>query len=179
MGGTTDRWKISQILPSTVFFSLLLIGPQARGPPACLGVSCLLQGEAIRRSHACGCASPACHVHALGASHSSAVLLAFCCFLLQVFGNIKLDEESHINRHNNFRSFFGSLMLLFRCLDAGLLYPSPPLRGQSWSSLHCLCLCAALAPLLAGWQWRGGSRGVISNSVVNLQIATSACPLGL
>lgn len=36
---------------------------------------------------------------------------------LQVFGNIKLDEESHINRHNNFRSFFGSLMLLFRYLD--------------------------------------------------------------
>ena len=39
-------------------------------------------------------------------------------FLLKVFGNIKLDEESHINRHNNFRSFFGSLMLLFRYLDA-------------------------------------------------------------
>uniref|UniRef100_A0A8B9TTQ0 Voltage-dependent R-type calcium channel subunit alpha n=1 Tax=Anas platyrhynchos TaxID=8839 RepID=A0A8B9TTQ0_ANAPL len=33
---------------------------------------------------------------------------------MQVFGNIKLDEESHINRHNNFRSFLGSLMLLFR-----------------------------------------------------------------
>lgn len=35
----------------------------------------------------------------------------------KVFGNIKLDEESHINRHNNFRSFFGSLMLLFRYRD--------------------------------------------------------------
>ncbi|OWK08654.1 CACNA1E [Cervus elaphus hippelaphus] len=41
---------------------------------------------------------------------------------MQVFGNIKLDEESHINRHNNFRSFFGSLMLLFRYLDPSLLW---------------------------------------------------------
>lgn len=47
----------------------------------------------------------------------------------KVFGNIKLDEESHINRHNNFRSFFGSLMLLFRYLDGQLFK-----LETSWSS---------------------------------------------
>jgi hypothetical protein len=47
----------------------------------------------------------------------------------KVFGNIKLDEESHINRHNNFRSFFGSLMLLFRYLDEQRLK-----LETSWSS---------------------------------------------
>lgn len=53
------------------------------------------------------------------AGHSTLLGHALCVvvFLLQVFGNIKLDDESHINRHNNFRSFFGSLMLLFRYLD--------------------------------------------------------------
>ena len=56
-------------------------------------------------------------------------------FLIQVFGNIKLDEESHINRHNNFRSFFGSLMLLFRYLD-----PSLPWLERSWERETVTCL---------------------------------------
>lgn len=34
---------------------------------------------------------------------------------LQVFGNIALDDDSSINRHNNFRTFLQALMLLFRC----------------------------------------------------------------
>lgn len=34
--------------------------------------------------------------------------------LNQVFGNIKLNEETHINQHNNFKTFLGALMLLFR-----------------------------------------------------------------
>lgn len=73
------------------------------------------------------------NIHVQGTSHSSVMLfvcllllLFFVIFLFKVFGNIKLDEESHINRHNNFRSFFGSLMLLFRYLDA---------YHWSWSSL--------------------------------------------
>lgn len=33
---------------------------------------------------------------------------------VQVFGNIKLNDESHINQHNNFKTFFNALMLLFR-----------------------------------------------------------------
>uniref|UniRef100_A0A671G0S1 Voltage-dependent R-type calcium channel subunit alpha n=1 Tax=Rhinolophus ferrumequinum TaxID=59479 RepID=A0A671G0S1_RHIFE len=47
----------------------------------------------------------------------------------KVFGNIKLDEESHINRHNNFRSFFGSLMLLFRSAT-----------GEAWQEIMLSCL---------------------------------------
>ncbi|NXP63924.1 CAC1B protein, partial [Chloropsis cyanopogon] len=33
---------------------------------------------------------------------------------MQVFGNIALDDETSINRHNNFRTFLQALMLLFR-----------------------------------------------------------------
>ncbi|WAR31930.1 CAC1A-like protein [Mya arenaria] len=33
---------------------------------------------------------------------------------MQIFGNIQLDSHTDINRHNNFRSFFMALMLLFR-----------------------------------------------------------------
>lgn len=38
---------------------------------------------------------------------------------LQVFGNIALDDDSSINRHNNFRTFLQALMLLFRCAALG------------------------------------------------------------
>ncbi|XP_038268725.2 voltage-dependent R-type calcium channel subunit alpha-1E isoform X1 [Dermochelys coriacea] len=48
---------------------------------------------------------------------------------MQVFGNIKLDEESHINRHNNFRSFLASLMLLFRSAT-----------GEAWQEIMLSCL---------------------------------------
>lgn len=33
---------------------------------------------------------------------------------MQIFGNIKLDSEGSINRHNNFQTFPQSLILLFR-----------------------------------------------------------------
>lgn len=44
------------------------------------------------------------------------LLISNMCFViyLKVFGNIKLNEKSQINRHNNFKTFFGALMLLFR-----------------------------------------------------------------
>ncbi|XP_040216182.1 voltage-dependent R-type calcium channel subunit alpha-1E isoform X4 [Rana temporaria] len=48
---------------------------------------------------------------------------------MQVFGNIRLDEESHINRHNNFRSFSSSLMLLFRSAT-----------GEAWQEIMLSCL---------------------------------------
>lgn len=36
-------------------------------------------------------------------------------FLLQqLFGNLKLDANTEISRHNNFQTFLGGLMLLFR-----------------------------------------------------------------
>lgn len=39
-----------------------------------------------------------------------------CSSPLQVFGNIALDDDTSINRHNNFRTFLQALMLLFRCV---------------------------------------------------------------
>lgn len=34
--------------------------------------------------------------------------------LAQIFGNIRLDSGTEINRHNNFRTFIYSVGLLFR-----------------------------------------------------------------
>uniref|UniRef100_A0A8C9WB04 Voltage-dependent calcium channel type A subunit alpha-1 n=1 Tax=Scleropages formosus TaxID=113540 RepID=A0A8C9WB04_SCLFO len=48
---------------------------------------------------------------------------------MQVFGNIKLKDESHINQHNNFKSFFSALMLLFRSAT-----------GESWQEIMLSCL---------------------------------------
>ncbi|XP_076736731.1 voltage-dependent R-type calcium channel subunit alpha-1E isoform X4 [Maylandia zebra] len=48
---------------------------------------------------------------------------------MQVFGNIKLNEETHINQHNNFKSFSGALMLLFRSAT-----------GESWQEIMLSCL---------------------------------------
>nr|XP_014341084.1 PREDICTED: voltage-dependent R-type calcium channel subunit alpha-1E [Latimeria chalumnae] len=48
---------------------------------------------------------------------------------MQVFGNIKLNEETQINRHNNFRTFFSSLMLLFRSAT-----------GEAWQEIMLSCL---------------------------------------
>nr|XP_049461465.1 voltage-dependent calcium channel type A subunit alpha-1-like isoform X11 [Anopheles coluzzii] len=48
---------------------------------------------------------------------------------LGVFGNIELDPESSITRHNNFRSFVQGLMLLFRCAT-----------GESWPNIMLACL---------------------------------------
>ncbi|XP_051759695.1 voltage-dependent R-type calcium channel subunit alpha-1E isoform X4 [Ctenopharyngodon idella] len=48
---------------------------------------------------------------------------------MQVFGNIKLNEKSQINKHNNFNTFFGALMLLFRSAT-----------GESWQEIMLSCL---------------------------------------
>ncbi|XP_073727831.1 voltage-dependent R-type calcium channel subunit alpha-1E [Misgurnus anguillicaudatus] len=48
---------------------------------------------------------------------------------MQVFGNIKLNDETHINQHNNFKTFFGALMLLFRSAT-----------GESWQEIMLSCL---------------------------------------
>ncbi|KAK1878471.1 putative voltage-dependent R-type calcium channel subunit alpha-1E [Dissostichus eleginoides] len=48
---------------------------------------------------------------------------------MQVFGNIKLKDENHINQHNNFKTFFGALMLLFRSAT-----------GESWQEIMLSCL---------------------------------------
>ncbi|XP_048022437.1 voltage-dependent N-type calcium channel subunit alpha-1B isoform X9 [Megalobrama amblycephala] len=48
---------------------------------------------------------------------------------MQVFGNIKLNEESAINHHNNFQTFFQALMLLFRSAT-----------GEGWHEIMLACL---------------------------------------
>ncbi|KAG1943378.1 voltage-dependent N-type calcium channel subunit alpha-1B [Pimephales promelas] len=48
---------------------------------------------------------------------------------MQVFGNIKLNEESAINHHNNFQTFFQALMLLFRSAT-----------GEGWHDIMLACL---------------------------------------
>ncbi|KAL8211730.1 UNVERIFIED_CONTAM: Voltage-dependent P/Q-type calcium channel subunit alpha-1A [Gekko kuhli] len=49
---------------------------------------------------------------------------------MQVFGNIGIkDEDSAINEHNNFRTFFQALMLLFRSAT-----------GEAWHEIMLSCL---------------------------------------
>lgn len=48
---------------------------------------------------------------------------------MQVFGNIKLDSQGPINRHNNFQSFPQALLLLFRCST-----------GENWQDVMRGCL---------------------------------------
>uniref|UniRef100_A0A6Q2XVE7 EF-hand domain-containing protein n=1 Tax=Esox lucius TaxID=8010 RepID=A0A6Q2XVE7_ESOLU len=56
---------------------------------------------------------------------------------MQVFGNIRLDEETHINQHNNFKTFFGALMLLF---SNKLLFVHRSATGESWQEIMLSCL---------------------------------------
>ncbi|XP_060107264.1 voltage-dependent N-type calcium channel subunit alpha-1B isoform X2 [Heteronotia binoei] len=59
---------------------------------------------------------------------------------MQVFGNIALNDETSINRHNNFRTFLQALMLLFRSAT-----------GEAWHEIMLACLsnqaCDKLAKL--------------------------------
>ncbi|KAF3696304.1 Voltage-dependent N-type calcium channel subunit alpha-1B Brain calcium channel III [Channa argus] len=48
---------------------------------------------------------------------------------MQVFGNIELNEDTAINHHNNFRTFFQALMLLFRSAT-----------GEAWHEIMLSCL---------------------------------------
>ncbi|KAJ8339448.1 hypothetical protein SKAU_G00362340 [Synaphobranchus kaupii] len=48
---------------------------------------------------------------------------------MQVFGNIDLNEDTAITHHNNFRTFFQALMLLFRSAT-----------GEAWHEIMLACL---------------------------------------
>ncbi|XP_067130024.1 voltage-dependent calcium channel type A subunit alpha-1-like isoform X9 [Centruroides vittatus] len=48
---------------------------------------------------------------------------------MQVFGNIELNSDTSITRHNNFRTFFQGLMLLFRCAT-----------GEAWQAIMLSCV---------------------------------------
>ncbi|XP_034410842.1 voltage-dependent R-type calcium channel subunit alpha-1E-like [Cyclopterus lumpus] len=71
---------------------------------------------------------------------------------MQVFGNIKLNDESHINQHNNFKTFFSALMLLFRSAT-----------GESWQEIMLSCLSGrecepdtSISPLTTSPDHEGG-----------------------
>uniref|UniRef100_A0A4W5KP20 Calcium voltage-gated channel subunit alpha1 E n=1 Tax=Hucho hucho TaxID=62062 RepID=A0A4W5KP20_9TELE len=73
---------------------------------------------------------------------------------MQVFGNIKLNDENHINQHNNFKTFSGALMLLFRWASA---------TGESWQEIMLSCLggqeCepdSSMAPMTMSPDHEGG-----------------------
>ena len=48
---------------------------------------------------------------------------------MQLFGNIKLDPDTQLNHHNNFRNFISSLMLLFRAAT-----------GEAWQEIMLACI---------------------------------------
>lgn len=54
--------------------------------------------------------------------------------LPQVFGNIELIEDSAINHHNNFQTFFQALTLLFRYIPRISIASCKPLLMRS--SVH-------------------------------------------
>ncbi|XP_076674534.1 calcium voltage-gated channel subunit cacophony isoform X7 [Andrena cerasifolii] len=64
---------------------------------------------------------------------------------MQVFGNIALDPESSITKHNNFQSFIQGLMLLFRCAT-----------GEAWPNIMLSCIKGRPCDVKAGKQEPGG-----------------------
>uniref|UniRef100_A0A8C6KMV8 Voltage-dependent N-type calcium channel subunit alpha-1B n=1 Tax=Nothobranchius furzeri TaxID=105023 RepID=A0A8C6KMV8_NOTFU len=58
---------------------------------------------------------------------------------MQVFGNIKLNEETAINHHNNFQTFFQALTLLFRSAT-----------GEAWHEIMLACLSNRPCDKLSG-----------------------------
>jgi hypothetical protein len=56
----------------------------------------------------------------------------FAIIGMQTFGNIKLDEETAINRNNNFQNFPQGLIILFRCAT-----------GEEWQEVMLSCLAGA------------------------------------
>lgn len=88
----------------------------------------------------CAALNVACTLSLAPASEDSSPNPApiFCYFSpFQVFGNIALDDDTSINRHNNFRTFLQALMLLFRCAAVHLRSASTlHLRETRISSIH-------------------------------------------
>ena len=48
---------------------------------------------------------------------------------MQLFGNIALDQNEAIERHNNFRTIFQAFMMLFRCST-----------GEAWPDIMMACI---------------------------------------
>ncbi|XP_053705164.1 voltage-dependent N-type calcium channel subunit alpha-1B isoform X1 [Synchiropus splendidus] len=58
---------------------------------------------------------------------------------MQVFGNIELNEDTAINHHNNFQTFFQALTLLFRSAT-----------GEAWHEIMLACLSNRSCDKLSG-----------------------------
>nr|CAD7439410.1 unnamed protein product [Timema bartmani] len=58
---------------------------------------------------------------------------------ISVFGNIALDPDTSLSRHNNFRSFVQGLMLLFRCAT-----------GEAWPNIMLACVAGRPCDPMAG-----------------------------
>ncbi|XP_037548002.1 probable voltage-dependent N-type calcium channel subunit alpha-1B [Nematolebias whitei] len=58
---------------------------------------------------------------------------------MQVFGNIKLSDDTAINHHNNFQTFFHALTLLFRSAT-----------GEAWHEIMLACLSNRPCDKLSG-----------------------------
>lgn len=85
----------------------------------------------------------------------------------QIFGNIKQDPDTEISRHNNFQTFLGGLMLLFRLenifneqmnewsfrvqsIDRNFWFRSMQTRcatGEAWNSIMLACISAECEPM--------------------------------
>ena len=90
------------LLIAMLFFIYAIIGMQVRSRETLIRV-CLLSPQGI------------CFMVKVYVTPHKPYVFSFLCFCVnQVFGNIKLNEETHITRHNNFKTFSGALMLLFR-----------------------------------------------------------------
>lgn len=84
-----------------------------------MDVCSILQSTAVRLSADCDAVLYLCNHRDAGGFANCVrklnVLLNLVFFFYpQVFGNIELDPDTAISRHNNFRSFLDGLMLLFR-----------------------------------------------------------------
>nr|XP_022322875.1 voltage-dependent calcium channel type A subunit alpha-1-like [Crassostrea virginica] len=53
----------------------------------------------------------------------------FAVLGMQIFGNIQIEEDSDINKYNNFRNIFTSFLVLFRCVT-----------GENWQNVMLACM---------------------------------------
>lgn len=107
------------LLIAMLFFIYAIIGMQ-------VSTRCPAPGPGLWpcSGHGSPCARAPVHAQPPPLARLQEPPVACSCSSFQVFGNIALDDDSSINRHNNFRTFLQALMLLFRCVrDPDRLLP--------------------------------------------------------
>lgn len=83
----------------------------------------------------------------------------------QVFGNIKLNEDSAIDKHNNFQTFSQALTLLFRQSLLPLPNPAEQLKKIHKTNISHICLTVIGASFRSatGEAWHEIMLGCLSN----------------